>query len=137
MVNTQKLQWAGLRITRQRALILEVLGYGHLSADEIYVRARQSEPRLNLSTVYRTLQAFKREGLVEEIHLDEGHHHYEIKSPNPNHYHLICLGCGKLIEFEFPLAENIRKKVPQVQGFQITAAELRLAGFCPSCRDKN
>ena len=92
----------GLRATNQRALILEIIrrGQGHLDADEVYRQAREKQPRLSLSTVYRTLQLLKRLGLVEEVHFDEAHHHYEVK-PSSEHHHLVCLGCGKVIEFRY------------------------------------
>jgi Fe2+ or Zn2+ uptake regulation protein len=101
--NRKALNVTGIRVTNQRALILEVIrhGQGHLDADEVYRRARQKQPRLSLSTVYRTLQAFKKLGLIEEVHFDEAHHHYEVKPP-AEHHHLVCLGCGRVIEFKYP-----------------------------------
>jgi len=138
MLNTnirKVLNTAGLRATNQRALILKVIrqGRGHLDAEEIHHRARRKQPRLNLSTVYRTLQAFKKLGLVEEIHLDETHHHYEIKPPS-QHHHLICLGCGRVIEFEYPLARLVKRSVAQARDFDITGSELRMTGYCSKCR---
>lgn len=126
---------AGTRVTAQRALILEIInrGEGHLDADEIYRRARQEKPRLSLSTVYRTLQALKQLNLVEEIRLDNSHHHYEMK-PQAEHHHLICLGCGQVIEFQYPLARSIKKKVAEARDFEITTAEIRLTGYCARCQ---
>lgn len=126
---------AGTRVTAQRALILEIINRseGHLDADEIYRRARQEKPRLSLSTVYRTLQALKQLGLVDEIHLDDSHHHYEMK-PQAEHHHLICLGCGRVIEFQYPLARHLKKKVAEAQDFEITTAEIRLSGYCARCQ---
>jgi len=93
------LKMPGLRVTNQRALLLGLIreGKGHLDADELYRRAREKQPRLSLSTVYRTLQLLKKLSLVEELHFDETHHHYEVK-PSDEHHHLVCLGCGKVIE---------------------------------------
>ncbi|HEY82115.1 MAG TPA: transcriptional repressor [Dehalococcoidia bacterium] len=126
---------AGKRVTPQRALIMEVIrqGKGHLDADEIYRRAREREPRLSLSTVYRTLQMLKRLGLVEELHFDDNHHHYEVK-PQAEHHHLVCLGCGRVIEFNYPLSLYLRKKVPEVREFDITETEVRMTGYCAKCR---
>lgn len=125
----------GLRITNQRALILEIIrqGQGHLDADEVYRRARQKQPRLSLSTVYRTLQTLKRLGLVDEVHFDEDHHHYEVK-PATEHHHLVCLGCGRVVEFQYPLAQLVRENVPQARDFEITGSEVRITGYCPVCR---
>ena len=126
---------AGMRVTHQRALIMEIIrqGRGHLDADEIYRRAREKESHLSLSTVYRTLQMLKKLGLVEELHFDEEHHHYEVK-PSVEHHHLVCLGCGRVIEFHYPLSRYLRKKVPEAKGFDITETEVRMTGYCAKCR---
>jgi len=128
---------AGLRVTSQRALVLEVIrkGKGHLDADEIYRRAREKEPRLSLSTVYRNLQTLKKLGLVEEVHFDEEHHHYEAK-PSTEHHHLVCLGCGRIIEFEYPLARLVKRNVVKARDFDITGSEVRMTGYCPQCQQE-
>ena len=129
------LELTGMRVTSQRALILGVIrrGLGHLDADEIYRRARKKEPRLSLSTVYRSLQAFKKMGLVEEVHFDESHHHYELKQP-PEHHHLVCLGCGRVIEFHHPISRYVMKNVAEAKDFRVVDTELRMTGYCPQCR---
>lgn len=126
---------AGARVTRQRALILEIVqrGQGHLDADEIYRQARVEQPRLSLSTVYRTLQKLKRLGLVEEVHIDDTHHHYETRQAT-EHHHLVCLGCGRVIEFNYPLARQIKKVVPDARSFELVSTELRAMGYCSQCR---
>jgi Fe2+ or Zn2+ uptake regulation protein len=106
---------------------------GHLDADEIYRRAREKEPHLSLSTVYRTLQMLKKLGLVEELHFDEEHHHYEVK-PSAEHHHLICLGCGRVIEFNRPLSRYIKRNIPEAKGFDIAETEVRMSGYCSKCR---
>ena len=125
----------GLRVTGQRALILEIVRQGHLAADEIYRQARKKQPRLSLSTVYRTLRKFKELGLIEELHFDEGHHHYEMK-PFSDHQHLVCLDCGKVVEFECPLSPKMRRDIAKERGFEITSVEVRMTGYCPECRQK-
>ena len=131
--NRRALNVTGLRVTNQRALILEIIRRGHLGADEIYRQARGKQPRLSLSTVYRTLRMFKKLGLVEELHFDEGHHHYEVK-PATEHHHLLCLGCGKVIEFNRPLSRYLKRNVPEARDFDIIETEVRMTGYCPKCR---
>lgn len=125
----------GKRVTSQRALILEIIqqGQGHLDADEIYRRARNRRPRLSLSTVYRTLQALKELGLVEELRFDDTHHHYEVKS-STKHHHLVCLGCGKVIEFQYPLSRYVKRNVAEARDFEIVDTEIRMIGYCSQCR---
>ncbi len=132
-----RLKKSGRRVTSQRALILEIIrqGEGHLDADEIYRRARAVQPRLSLSTVYRTLKALKEPGLIDELHLDDRHHHYEMK-PAIKHHHLTCLGCGKVIEFEYPISRNVRRKIPEVRDFRIVDTEIRMTGYCSQCWQK-
>lgn len=135
MISRKTLNVAGKRVTNQRALIMEIIRQreGHLDADEIYRRAREKEPRLSLSTVYRTLQMLKKLGLVEELHFDEEHHHYEVK-PSAEHHHLICLGCGRVIEFNRPLSRYIKRNIPEAKGFDIAETEVRMSGYCFKCR---
>ncbi len=133
--NRSALNVTGLRATNQRALILEIIRRRHLDADEIYRQARAKQPRLSLSTVYRTLQVLKNLGLVEELHFDEAHHHYEMK-PSSEHHHLVCLGCGKVVEFECPLSPKMKEDIAREKGFEITGAEIRMTGYCPKCRQK-
>ena len=128
----QALNVPGLRITNQRALILEVIRRGHLDADEIYRQARGKQPNISLSTVYRTLRMFKKLGLVEELHFNETHHHYEVK-PSAEHQHLVCLNCGKIMEFEYPLSPKMQKNITREKGFKITGVEIRMTGYCPKC----
>ena len=132
----RELDVSGLRVTNQRLLVLQVIqqGQGHLDADEIYHRAREKNPHLSLSTVYRTLQAFKKLGLIEELHIDEGHHHYEKRSTQ--HHHLVCLGCGRVVEFQYPSANLIKKNVREARDFEITSSEIRMTGYCPKCRQE-
>src|SRR4030042_1559344 len=103
----QVLNNSSRRVTAQRALLLELLrrSGGHVDADELYLRARKKNPRISLSTVYRNLQLFKKLGLVDERHFDEEHHHYEVKS-GEEHQHLLCINCGKVVEFDYPVSHN-------------------------------
>ena len=136
--NEKLLSTAGLRNTAQRAIIMDIIrnGEGHMDADEVYRLAKQKQPRLSLSTVYRTLQKLKKLGLIEELHFDEAHHHYEIKPPS-EHHHLICLGCGKIVEFKFPLVKQIKKTIPEAREFEITGSEVQMTGYCADCQTGN
>jgi Fe2+ or Zn2+ uptake regulation protein len=126
---------AGKRATGQRILILGIIQRGHLDADEIYRQARAQQPRLSLSTVYRTLKTLKNLGLVDEVHIDATHHHYEVKKA-AEHYHLVCLGCGRVVEFRYPLTRQIKKSVAEAEGFDIINTEVQVTGYCSKCRQQ-
>jgi len=135
VVSEQALKAAGMRVTSERSIILGIMRQGHFDANEIYRRARKKDPRLSLSTVYRTMQAFKRIGLVDELHLSDTHHHYEVKPP-VEHHHLVCLGCGRVIEFQYPLSRYVKNMVPEARDFTISECEIRIKGYCSRCSQK-
>ena len=126
------------RVTAQRTLLLELLRQSdeHLDADELYLRAREKHPRISLSTVYRNLQLFKKLGLIEEHHFAEEHHHYEVK-PMTEHQHLLCLNCGKIVEFACPLSQKFKKDIGRQYDFDISGVEVRMTGLCSRCRKRS
>jgi Fur family ferric uptake transcriptional regulator len=134
-VKRKVLKSAGLRMTSQRALILDIIsqGHEHLDADEVYQLARQRQSNLSLSTVYRNLQMLKGLGVVKELHFDESHHHYEAK-PSVEHHHLVCLDCGKVVEFGGTLSQKMRRDIARKKGFEVIGVEVHMTGYCARCR---
>jgi Fur family ferric uptake transcriptional regulator len=133
----RRLRAASRRITPQRRLILDTLAQagGHLDAGEIYERARLRDPRLSLSTIYRTLTALKASGAVRELHLDQEHHHYELDNDD-RHSHLVCMECGRVIEVDSEPFAQVAQAVGQSHGFDVAAAQVELTGRCADCRQK-
>ena len=133
-VGERRLRAAQKRITPQRRLVLGILADadGHLDAHDIYERGRGQDARLSLSTVYRTLQMLKELDIVDELHFGENHHHYEVK-PTQEHHHLVCLGCGRVIEFDYPLSRYLKREVEALKDVDIQETEIRVAGYCKQC----
>ena len=129
------LQTAGHRLTGQRQLLLDLIGEhgGHLDATELFRLARARSPRLSLATVYRTVALLRDLGLVDEVHLGEEHHHYELK-PNQEHAHIVCTRCGRVVEFTSPLVAHLRTAIAGEYGFEVTGAQIDLSGLCEQCR---
>ena len=133
----RKLTGTGQRVTSQRLLLLDLIRKqkGHLDADDLYLRAREVSPRLSLSTVYRTLHLFKELGLVEELHFQPEHHHYE-RTASREHHHLVCLNCDRITEFESRHIDGLRNDIGRLHSFKITGSEINFTGYCDLCRDK-
>jgi Fur family ferric uptake transcriptional regulator len=131
----RRLRAAGKRITPQRRLVLRILSEAgeHLDATEIYERGRRQDARLSLSTVYRTLGTLKESGLVRELHLDDEHHHYELDD-RKEHWHLVCLSCGRVIEVAGEALIQVARALGASHGFEIAGAEVELTGYCADCR---
>jgi len=130
------LRAAGRRLTSQRRLIVQVLeeSSGHLDADALCERVKAHDPDISLATVYRTLAVLKEIGLVEEHRLGEDHGHYEAVRDAP-HYHFTCLHCGKVIEFDTPLAAQIEQELGEREGVCVTSTYLHVSGYCAQCKD--
>ncbi len=132
----QELTSAGLRVTPQRLMVLEILHEAdeHLDAEAIYERARERDPRISLATVYRTLAKLKEVGLVEQRYFARDHkrEYYEATGKG-EHYHFTCLGCGKVIEVETPRIAQARAELSAALGLEFTHACICFEGFCPEC----
>ena len=127
----------GHSMTAQRRLLLELLRDAdeHIDAKELYRRASARDQSISPATVYRSLNLFKELGLVDEIRLGKVRCYYEIKQ-SPEHQHLVCQGCGKVIEFQNPYFQKLVKAVQREHAFKVTKAELYLEGYCPECEEK-
>jgi Fe2+ or Zn2+ uptake regulation protein len=127
----------GHPLTNQRRLLLELLrdADGHIDAKELYHRASVKDESISPATVYRTLNLFKELGLIYEMRLGNIRCFYEVKQ-SPEHQHLVCKGCGKVIEIQNLHFQKLVKAVRREHGFRVTKAELYLEGYCPECEDK-
>src|SRR5580698_9839127 len=134
------LERQGVRLTRQRRVLLEVMDQAeqHLTADAILERAQKIDPRVHRVTVYRTLEMLKRHGLLDELDLlhIHGHgHYYESHGPR-DHIHVACLRCGKVREVESDLFEQLKRQIAHDTGIGITVARVEIGGYCDECRPK-
>ncbi len=134
----QRLRGAGLRVTPQRMLVLEILEKGsHLDAMAIHKRAAKARRGLSLATVYRALAALTESGLVEQRYLDSDHsrEYYEAVR-GPEHHHMTCLGCGEVIEFETRRIRQIRSELEAMKGWVLQRTCLCIEGYCPKCQNE-
>src|SRR5229473_3277241 len=130
----------GVRLTRQRELLLELIDKSgeHLDAERLYQMAKEKDPKLNRVTVYRTLKLLKKGGLVDELdlmHYGGDQHYYETRLKR-EHAHIICLRCGKVEEFFGEPLERVRRQVESVFGFEIVLTRTEIGGYCPNCQSQ-
>lgn len=125
----------GLKSTQQRELILEefLRAGSHLSTEELYLRLRRNHPRIGYATVHRTLKLFAECGIAEQRHFGDGQARYEASGHDEHHDHLICVACGKIVEFEDPRIEELQVEVAKDHGFSIERHRLELYGLCSDC----
>jgi len=124
-----------LKHTRQREAILDVFlsAKGHITGEELHARVREASPGIGYTTVYRTMKLLCDAGLAMERHFDDGVTRYEIE--HEHHDHLVCVKCGKIVEFECSMIESAQDRIVNEYGFRLLRHRHELYGHCPKCRD--
>jgi Fur family ferric uptake transcriptional regulator len=124
----------GLRSTRQRRLVIEVLAgsEGHVTGAEILERCRREDPATVPSTVYRTLDVLEELGLVKHGHGAGGREEYHVH-PTFDHGHLHCHTCGRQWELVDDEVAAFVSDIERRRGFQLDLSHLTLVGRCPAC----
>lgn len=125
-----------LKVTRQRRAVLKAFldCKDHVSAEELYRAVSQTEPRIGLATVYRTLSLLTQSGLAMELDFGDGQKRYEQNLHNRHHDHMICTKCNRIIEFNHPMIEKFQEEVAKKHKFTITHHKLDMFGTCQECR---
>ena len=130
----------GLRLTRQRAEILELAWstHDHFSADEMARWARRRGSKSSRATVYRTLCLLVDGGFLASVDRGRNGVLYEHILGHSHHDHMVCLSCGKIIEFRCQEIEDLQEREAAKNYFQIVRHTLLLEGHCGSCaREKS
>lgn len=130
--NNQELKNAGLKVTLPRVKILEILQNPtnqHISAEDVYKILLDQNEEIGLATVYRVLNQFDDAGIVSRHHFEGGKSVFELTGKD-HHDHLVCLNCGKVIEFENDVIEQAQNQVAKENGLKLTHHSLYLYGEC-------
>ncbi|KZN32464.1 ferric uptake regulator [Pseudoalteromonas luteoviolacea CPMOR-2] len=127
-----ELKKAGLKVTLPRIKILEILQSPenqHISAEDVYKILLDKGEEIGLATVYRVLNQFDDAGIVTRHHFEGGKSVFEL-SGSTHHDHLVCLKCGKVIEFEDDVIETRQVEIATSNGIKLTNHSLYLYGEC-------
>ena len=126
----------GIRITPQRAMILEAIAAtpGHITAEDVYRAVQRQNPYVNLATIYRTLDLLRDLQLVSDANLGVGPTHFALRS-HATHHHAICRLCGHSFEFPTDLLSPVVENLRQQYGFSAEMDHTVLFGLCQKCTD--
>jgi Fur family ferric uptake transcriptional regulator len=117
----------GVRLTRQRQILLELIDKSglHLDAERLYRMAKEQD-----------LKMLKEGGLVDELDLmhHAGDQHYYETRMKQEHAHVICLRCGRVEEFFGEPLQRLRRQIESHFGFQIVLARTEVGGYCAHCQ---
>lgn len=123
-----------LGITKQRQAVLKVIrdSHEHLTANQVFDKARDFLPGISFATVYNSLRYLKQEGLIGEVRFGTDASRYD--RTLTRHDHAVCNGCGKLIDIDLPIPDDLLKKGERLSKFKADSIEVVLRGRCPECR---
>lgn len=131
----ERLATSGLRFTAQRHHVYDVLlqTLDHPTAEEVFIRAKQTIPEISIATVYNCLDALVKCNLVRQVNVDRGATRY---CPNMNdHFHFCCDECGRVFDIDSKHFEGVQQ-ITLPKGFRLTRREISLKGICPDCVTK-
>lgn len=114
-------------MTEQRRVIARVLSDAsdHPDVEMVYQRASAIDPRISISTVYRTVRLFEEASILERHDFGEGRARYE-EVPETHHDHLIDVQTGDVIEFRNEEIEKLQERIARELGFELVDHRLEL-----------
>lgn len=126
----------GQRNSRQRELVSDAVmaHQDHPSADQIYLEVRAEEPRISRGTVYRNLNLLAENGEVQHVKMP-GVDRFDWRVEP--HYHLLCTGCGALIDVSLPYRAELDQAMARETGYRISGHRMTFEGLCPDCARAN
>ena len=128
----------GLRFTEQRRSVLRKVfeTHRHFTADELCEELERDGTSVSRATVYRTLKHLVECDLVKEVFQCSGRTHYEHIMGHGHHDHMMCIRCGKVIEFEDSEIEKEQRRICRQHDFTHVEHRLGIRGICSECREK-
>ncbi|NLT40999.1 MAG: transcriptional repressor [Clostridiales bacterium] len=130
---------SGLKNTRNRSAILGILALSDspVSAEDVYLKLKDKNINVNMSTVYRALDMFAAKNLARKLAIaDENRALFEFNRLEHRHY-LVCLRCKKTTAIHSCPLANYEKTIAEKTNYVISGHNLNMYGYCPDCRDKS
>lgn len=133
----RSLRQRGQRVTAERlALFDEVFAqHGHIDADALLASLREAGVPISRATVYRNLDLLVACGLARKQRLGRRRYLYEHVHPGQHHDHLVCTGCGRVVEFVSPGIAALQTEICRAHGFLTDRHTLRIDGLCLRCAE--
>jgi len=125
-----------LKFTSERKAIFEEIQTlkKHFDADELYAILQERGLKVSRDTVYRTLPLLLQCGIIQKSVGDGRREYFEPVGKKGHHDHMVCIECGKVIEFHSDKLENLQDKICKEHGFKLRFHDHRLFGHCRNCQ---
>jgi Fur family ferric uptake transcriptional regulator len=122
-----------LRVTTQRQVIIETVFSTdqHFTAEQLLEWSRAKDRSVSRATVYRTLPLLTESGLVREMDFGKAYKFYDPNyADHPNHNHIICQDCEKIVEFESEKIDRLESEISHKLGFAVKSQRLQITATC-------
>ncbi len=129
----------GLRMTSQRQAIIEAVfsTKEHFTADQLLEWSRARDKSVSRATIYRTLPLLTETGLVREMDFGKDHKFYDPNyADSPDHNHIICADCEKIVEFESDQITQIESDISRKLGFAVKSQRLQITANCEEFKQR-
>jgi Fur family ferric uptake transcriptional regulator len=126
----------GHRVTPERFEVLDAVmaASGHFDADELFLNLKKSGSKVSRATVYNTLDILETCELVFKTRLKDHGSRYEKAFGRTHHDHLVCVQCGKIVEFTDDNIERSQEAVAKKFKFKLVSHSHQIFGVCPDCK---
>jgi Fur family ferric uptake transcriptional regulator len=131
----ERMRRSGVRVTAPRRAVVEALVDlgSHATAEQLHEHVRSRNPEVSVTSVYRTMDLLARLGLVTHVHLGHGPAEYHLA--DDDHSHLVCDGCGAVVELPPQLSAPFAEEVGRRTGFRLELQHFALTGRCARCAE--
>lgn len=135
MDTVNQLKQAGIKITQHKLAVLELFAeHKHLDALEISRIFHKKNVDISLATIYRILSSFEEHKIITKHNFGNEHANYELSVSNEHHDHLICIKCGKVVEFVNEKIEELQLQITKQNNFELYSHTLNIYGICSECQ---
>ncbi len=130
----EKYRRIGLKLTPQRLAVLQYLegNTDHPSAEMIYNEVKKKYPMMSFATVYKTIEALKKNGHLLELTIDSERRRYDPETGQ--HHHLICIRCKRISDIHKSFSIDVPAETQE--SFDIIGNHIEFYGICPKCKQK-
>lgn len=131
---SEYLKKKGLKTTSQRLLVAEKIFsiHNHFTAESLQEELKDRRDEISKATIYRILSIMVEAGLLKEHNFGKDYKYYEHIIGHEHHDHIICVECGRIVEFMDERIEELQKSAAKDNGFTITGHDLNIYGICSS-----
>ena len=127
------------KLTDQRKDILKIFiknNQKHFNAEELFQEVKKINPDVGLATIYRSLELFCELDIIHQLDFDNSYKRYELNLQKNHHHHLICIECGKIMEFNDKVLEQFENNIEETYNFNVINHRIKFYGYCQDCSDK-